>query len=72
MLEGAYNPGSRTGNEYVAGLELAGVVEAVGPGVTAFTVGDRVLGPAPGAFADFTLLDQRHAMAVREARSSSR
>ncbi|WP_156517574.1 hypothetical protein [Rhodococcus sp. LB1] len=32
------------------------MVEAVGPGVTASTVDDRVMGPAPGAFAEFALL----------------
>jgi enoyl reductase len=39
------------------GNEAAGVVEAVGPGVTAFTPGDEVLGPAAGAYADHVLAD---------------
>jgi NADPH:quinone reductase len=37
---------------YVPGGESAGVIEAVGEGVTGWTVGDRVLASAGGAFAD--------------------
>ena len=39
----------------VLGIELAGVVEAVGPGASRFRVGDRVIGPLGGlgAYADF-------------------
>lgn len=36
---------------YSIGHEPAGIVEAVGPGVTKFKVGDRVAGPASGGFA---------------------
>ena len=41
------------------GNELAGVVDAVGPGVTGFPVGQEVLGPAaaPGAHAEHALAD---------------
>ncbi|MEA9579825.1 NADP-dependent oxidoreductase [Xanthomonas nasturtii] len=44
----------------VLGAELAGVVEAVGPGATRFQVGDRVMGAmgALGAFAEFIAVDQ--------------
>lgn len=44
----------------VLGIELAGVVEAVGSGVTRFRIGDRVMGPlgAPGAYADFVLANE--------------
>ena len=45
------------------GMEGAGVVEALGPGVTAIEVGDRVSymmgghGAAPATYADYTLVD---------------
>jgi len=45
--------GLRRPTQAVAGLELAGVVEAVGPGVDTFTVGDEVFGWAKGALADY-------------------
>lgn len=34
------------------GNEAAGIVDAVGPGVTEFVPGDEVIGPASGAYAD--------------------
>ncbi|MFU7019327.1 NADP-dependent oxidoreductase [Pseudomonas aeruginosa] len=39
----------------VLGIELAGIVEAIGPGTSRFQVGDRVMGPLGrlGAYADF-------------------
>jgi NADPH2:quinone reductase len=41
---------------YVPGLEGAGVVESVGPGVSAFAVGDRVAWPsAPASYAEAVL-----------------
>lgn len=44
----------------VLGIELAGVVEAVGVGVTRFRAGDRVMGPLGGlgAYADFVAVDE--------------
>jgi NADPH:quinone reductase-like Zn-dependent oxidoreductase len=44
----------------VLGIEVAGVVEAVGPGTSRFKVGDRVMGPLgrPGAYADFVAVDE--------------
>lgn len=44
----------------VLGIELAGVVEAVGPGSSRFLVGDRVMGPLGGlgAYADFVAVDE--------------
>jgi NADPH:quinone reductase-like Zn-dependent oxidoreductase len=43
----------------VLGLELAGVVEQVGPGVTRLAKGDRVMGPlgALGAYAELVAVD---------------
>jgi NADPH:quinone reductase len=67
MLEGSYNPNSKTSAVYTAGLELAGEVAAVGQGVTGVTVGERASGAGLGAFADYALLDARHLIAVPES-----
>jgi NADPH:quinone reductase-like Zn-dependent oxidoreductase len=44
----------------VLGIELAGVVEATGPGATRFNVGDRVMGPLGGlgAYAELVAVDE--------------
>jgi NADPH:quinone reductase-like Zn-dependent oxidoreductase len=44
----------------VLGIELAGTVEAVGPGPSRFKVGDRVMGPLGrlGAYADFVAVTE--------------
>jgi len=44
----------------VLGIELAGVVEATGPGATRFQVGDRVMGPLGGlgAYAEQVAIDE--------------
>lgn len=44
----------------VLGIELAGVVEAVGPGASRFRIGDRVMGPLGGlgAYADFVAVNE--------------
>jgi enoyl reductase len=39
------------------GNEGAGVIDAVGPGVTAFGPGDEILGPTAGAYADTVLFE---------------
>ena len=46
----------------VLGIELAGTVEALGPGASRFGVGDRVMGPLGGlgAYADVVAVDEAH------------
>jgi NADPH:quinone reductase-like Zn-dependent oxidoreductase len=39
----------------VPGRDVAGTVEAVGPAVTRFSVGDEVYGVAPGSFAEYAV-----------------
>jgi NADPH:quinone reductase-like Zn-dependent oxidoreductase len=45
--------GVRRPKQSVAGVDFAGVVEALGPGVTGFRPGDEVLGEGAGAFAEY-------------------
>jgi NADPH2:quinone reductase len=47
-----------------AGTESAGEVEAVGPGVSGFATGDRVMATARGSFAEFVLFDAGLAIRV--------
>jgi NADPH:quinone reductase-like Zn-dependent oxidoreductase len=47
--------GLRAPRNPVPGRDVAGTVEAVGPGVTRFGVGDEVYGVAPGSFAEYAL-----------------
>jgi NADPH:quinone reductase-like Zn-dependent oxidoreductase len=47
--------GLRAPKRIVLGADVAGVVEAVGPGVTAFAVGDEVYGGARGSLAEFAV-----------------
>ena len=46
------------------GGEGAGVIEAIGPQVTGFSQGDRVMGRCAGAFSEFALMDVAEAMAL--------
>jgi NADPH:quinone reductase-like Zn-dependent oxidoreductase len=52
----------------VLGIELAGVVEAVGPGASRFHVGDRVMGPLGGlgAYADFVAVNEANLALIPE------
>lgn len=50
--------GLRRPRNPVRGLELAGVVEAVGAGVTAFAPGDEVFGIGDGSFAEYARASQ--------------
>ena len=44
------------------GVDFSGVVTAIGPGVTRFEPGDRVFGGAAGAFAQYVLVRENHAV----------
>jgi len=61
-----------SGSRFPRGLghDFAGVVDAVGPGVSVFKLGDEVLGvtsiPKAGAMADFVVADTKH-VAIKPA-----
>ncbi len=46
------------GPEKLGGTEAAGIIEAVGEGVTGWHTGDRVMGRARGTFAEYALMYQ--------------
>jgi NADPH:quinone reductase-like Zn-dependent oxidoreductase len=50
--------GRRGPTQAVRGMEMSGVVAAVGEGVTRFAVGDEVFGWAAGAFAEYAISPQ--------------
>ena len=52
------------------GRDFSGVVEAVGPEVTRFKVGDAVFGGANGAFAEYLLRTEDRAVALKPANVS--
>jgi len=58
--QGLHKPGAAK----PAGMEGAGEVTALGAGVAHFAIGERVMGRAPGAFAEYALIDAREAMRV--------
>ena len=49
---------------FVMGMESAGVIEAVGSGVSGFAVGDKVFGRARGSHATHVLFDAAHALPI--------
>ncbi|WP_077001719.1 NAD(P)H-quinone oxidoreductase [Variovorax sp. KK3] len=53
----------------IAGLEMAGEVVGTGDGVRGFAVGDRVMGMAAGAYAEYCCIHHRLAMPVPEGMS---
>ncbi len=52
------------GAQKIGGTEAAGLVRAVGAGVTALRAGDRVMGRARGGFAEFAVMDAYEAIPV--------
>lgn len=66
MLAGTY---SGIELPIVLGMESAGVVEAVGTGVTGFRPGDRVFGRARGSHAEAVLFDETLAMRIPDGMS---
>ena len=54
------------GAEKLGGTEAAGIVHAVGDGVTACKVGDRVMGRVRGAFAEYAPMFEGQVMRVPE------
>ena len=62
---GAYPP--PPGASDILGLEIAGEIEAVGEGVTRWTVGDRVCALlGGGGYADLAVVDARHVLPIPE------
>jgi NADPH:quinone reductase-like Zn-dependent oxidoreductase len=62
--------GLRRPKQRVHGIELAGVVEDVGPGVTEFAVGDRVFGVRSGAHAEYVTVPESGPLAHMPAGST--
>jgi len=52
--------GLRKPKDRRVGQDAAGIVEAIGPGVTRFAVGDEVFGSGSGAFAEFALAKEKN------------
>lgn len=50
-----------------AGQEAAGIVAALGEGVTNLKVGDRIMGRSPGAYAEFSVINAAEAIPVPES-----
>jgi NADPH:quinone reductase-like Zn-dependent oxidoreductase len=59
--------GLRRPKSRIAGMELAGVVDTVGGGVTEFRVGDEVFGVRSGAHADYVCVREQGALAHKPA-----
>ncbi|HEY0495173.1 MAG TPA: NADP-dependent oxidoreductase [Kutzneria sp.] len=55
VRRGLFGPSMPGSFPAVPGSDVSGVVDAVGPEVTAFTVGDEVLGAAAGSYAEMAL-----------------
>ena len=66
MSTGAMH-GARGGVGTILGSEWSGVVEAVGPGVTEFAEGDRVMGASASAFAEYVCVHAAHVLPIPDA-----
>ena len=67
MVEGKYQ--HRPDPPFIAGLDCAGIVRQVGPGVTRVAPGQRVFAYAPeGAFAERALIPADHVYAMPEGK----
>ena len=69
MSTGALH-GARGGVGTVLGSEWSGVVEAIGPGVTDYAEGDRVMGASASAFAEFVCVHAAHVLPIPDANMS--
>jgi NADPH2:quinone reductase len=65
MSTGALH-GARGGIGTVLGSEWSGTIEAVGPGVTDHSEGDRVMGASASAFAEYVVVHAAHLLAIPE------
>ncbi len=52
-----------------AGIEFAGEIVAVGPNATGWHVGERVMGRAPGSYAEFVAVNPVHLMRIPDSLS---
>jgi NADPH:quinone reductase-like Zn-dependent oxidoreductase len=57
-------------NDIRAGYDVAGVVEAVGPGVTLFKPGDEIFGGVPGALAEYAIAREQGNIVAKPAELS--
>ncbi|HEX2815984.1 MAG TPA: zinc-binding dehydrogenase [Phenylobacterium sp.] len=69
MSTGALH-GARGGVGTVLGSEWSGTVEAIGPGVTEYAEGDRVMGASASAFAEYVCVHAAHVLPIPDANMS--
>lgn len=69
MATGALH-GARGGVGTVLGTEWSGEVEAVGPGVEDYAIGDRVMGASGSAFAEYVCTHAAHLLRIPDANMS--
>ena len=62
QTHGTYEGGPQA--PYIAGFEAAGTIIALGSAVTGLTVGSRIIGTGPGAFAEYMVLPAQAAVPV--------